>query len=230
MLKQITHPRWYLKRKRRKANIRSGGHSQYGQDIVVWELLNKQSNGIFLDIGANDGKSLSNTLLFEEKGWSGICVEPNPSIFEKLKENRKCHLVNACIADTDGTVDFLSVEGPANMLSGILAFCDDHHLNRIDTDVKELGGTKQVLAIETLKPQTLLSRFGLEQIDFLSIDAEGADIVILSAFDFDVTPVHVITVENNRTPAVYDLLTRKGFRLMRCVGCDEIYQNLNFLP
>lgn len=97
---------WYLKRKRRKANIRNDGYSQYGQDITVFELLGSPKNGFFLDIGANDGKTYSNSLLFEEKGWEGICIEPHPTIFVELEKTRKCHLINSCVSGTDGIVQF----------------------------------------------------------------------------------------------------------------------------
>lgn len=44
-------------------------------------------NGVFFDIGAHDGVSLSNTYFFEkELGWSGICLEPIPEVFERLKK------------------------------------------------------------------------------------------------------------------------------------------------
>ena len=98
---------WYLKRKLRKKNCRNDGYSQYGQDQVVFELLGKPKTGVFIDIGANDGLTFSNSFLFEEKGWQGICIEPHPTIFSELQNTRKCHCVNACIADKDGWVDFL---------------------------------------------------------------------------------------------------------------------------
>jgi len=216
---------WFIQRKRRKSNIRSGGYSQYGQDITVSELLGSPSQGVFLDIGANDGRLLSNSLLFEERGWTGICVDPHPVVFESLKKNRTCHLVNACIAAKDGVVNFLAVEGPANMLSGILEFCDTHHMERIEKEIEQHGGTTKTVPIEALSPETLCTRFGIQQIDFLSIDTEGCELPILKSFDFEKVPVRVISVENgNRSPDIFRYLTSKGFHLVKCVGCDEIYQ------
>jgi len=217
---------WFIQRKRRKLNIRSGGYSQYGQDITVFELLGSPSRGVFLDIGANDGKSLSNSLLFEEKGWTGVCVDPHPIVFESLKKNRKGHLVNACIADRDGTVNFLAVEGPANMLSGIKEFCDAHHMERIEKEIAQNGGTTRTVEIEALSPTTLCNRFDIRQIDFLSIDTEGCELQILKSFDFGKVPVRIISVENgSRSSVVYRYLTSREFVLVKCVGCDEIYRH-----
>ncbi|MDR2406522.1 MAG: FkbM family methyltransferase [Bacteroidales bacterium] len=59
---------------------------QYYQDFLIDFLFKKKRNGIFLDIGANDGISFSNTYRFEKfRNWTGICIEPHPEIFEKLK-------------------------------------------------------------------------------------------------------------------------------------------------
>jgi hypothetical protein len=52
--------------------------SQYGQDFFVLEALGGMRNGFFLDSGAADGVSSSNTHLLEESfGWNWICIEPN---------------------------------------------------------------------------------------------------------------------------------------------------------
>lgn len=226
MNRMIRQLHWFVQHKRRKANIRKGGYSQYGQDITVFELLGKPPQGVFLDIGANDGKTYSNSLLFQEKGWTGVCVEPHPIIFEALRENRNCELVNACIANKDGIVNFLVVDGPANMLSGILEFCDTHHKERIEKEMSQTGGNKRIIPIEALSPTTLCSRFNINQIDFLSIDTEGCELPILKSFDFEKTPVRMVSVENgSRSPAVFRYLTSKGFHLVKCIGCDEIYRH-----
>ena len=216
---------WYIQRKQRKKNIRKGGHSQYGQDLTVYDLLGQLDNGVFLDIGANDGVSLSNSLLFEEKGWTGVCIDPHPVIFETLKTKRHCHLLNACIADEDGMVNFLVVEGKSNMLSGILEFLDERHRTRIDKEIVETGGSKRTIEIEALSPQTLLKRFEIDWVDYLSIDTEGCELAILKTFDFQKTPVQIIGVENGtRSPELFRYLCSVGYTLIKCVGCDEIYQ------
>ena len=96
-------------------------YSQYGQDKFLFEnfFINKKE-GFFLDIGAHDGVNGNNTFLFEKIGWSGVCIEPIPSVFEKLKKNRKCLLVNSAISNNNGEDDFLILEGYTEMLSGLI--------------------------------------------------------------------------------------------------------------
>jgi len=216
---------WYLKRKQRKANSRSDGHSQYGQDVVAMELLGNPESGTFIDIGANDGVTYSNSLLFEQRGWTGVCVEPHPVIFSELQEQRKCHLLNACVAAKDEIVDFLVVDGPGNMLSGIAKFCDERHMAQIERNIEQKGGGKRMIEIEALSPETMLARFDIKAIDYLSIDTEGCEMQILKTFDFDQIPVKLISVENNtRTPAIFRYLATIGFSLVKCVGSDEFYR------
>ena len=54
-------------------------YSQLGQDLDVIKHYNFKENGFFVEIGANDGISLSNTYLLEKKyNWKGLCIEPLP--------------------------------------------------------------------------------------------------------------------------------------------------------
>lgn len=55
--------------------------SELGQDILALNLSNFKNNGYFIEIGAGDGKTFSNTYLLEKKlNWKGILVEPNKSL------------------------------------------------------------------------------------------------------------------------------------------------------
>src|SRR5205814_5665025 len=91
--------------------------SQYAQDDFVLEVLGGKRGGFFLDSGAADGVTLSNTYLLEKAfGWSGICVEPNEVFFEALVRNRLCHCVSCCLYDREGDVEFLE---KAEMFGGI---------------------------------------------------------------------------------------------------------------
>ncbi len=93
--------------------------SQYGQDRFVITTLGGVRGGFFLDSGASDGVSVSNTLALERDfGWDGICVEPNDLMFEQLVRNRRCRCVNCCLYDRPGDVAFVE---RAQTLGGILA-------------------------------------------------------------------------------------------------------------
>jgi hypothetical protein len=66
-------------------------HSQIGQDQWVHSVLGDKRYGFFVELGACDGISLSNTLFFERSlNWNGICIEPEQSMFDQLVRNRTC--------------------------------------------------------------------------------------------------------------------------------------------
>lgn len=73
-------------------------YSQAFQDEFVDIVLDRPSSGYFVDVGAGcddeNGKG-SNTLMFEKRGWDGICID---ELTERLK-GRSCKCVTSLIGD-----------------------------------------------------------------------------------------------------------------------------------
>ena len=96
-------------------------YSQFQQDKFINENFFKNKNsGFFVDIGAHDGVLFSNSKFFEELGWTGVCAEPNPIVFEQLQSVRKCKCVKKAIADKIGHAQFFQIVEGADMLSGLV--------------------------------------------------------------------------------------------------------------
>jgi hypothetical protein len=93
---------------------------QFFQDMIAYMYLPKKKDGFYIDIGANDGLIGSNTYIFEQIGWKGICIEPQPDIFKHcLKRFRRCDCYNVAISSqSKESVDFFQAHG-ANALSGL---------------------------------------------------------------------------------------------------------------
>src|SRR3989344_4783750 len=83
-------------------------YSQLQQDIQVSNFYGNKTNCYFVDIGANDGKLLSNTYLLEKKyNRTAICVEPVEELYNKLINCRECICDKHAISNESGkTVDF----------------------------------------------------------------------------------------------------------------------------
>ncbi|NBO23595.1 hypothetical protein EBU94_09705 [bacterium] len=67
-------------------------YSQNSEDVFLldfWKQKFGNSKGTLLDVGANDGKTLSNSLLFIENGWKAHLFEPSNPTFQKLVELHK---------------------------------------------------------------------------------------------------------------------------------------------
>jgi hypothetical protein len=147
--------------------------SQLGQDKIVDEYLGGKGNGVFVDIGAYDGVTFSNTLMLErERGWTGICIEPLPDIFAELRKNRRCICVQACIGNREEQeVEFLAVQSEAartRMLSGVLSEYDPRHLARVDVELNEFGGSKSVIRAPMRHLHGLLHEHGIGNVDYRS--------------------------------------------------------------
>lgn len=200
--------------------------SQDGQDRFVADLLNHKKNGVFIDIGAFDGIDFSNSYFFEKGlSWSGICIEPNITIFKKLQTNRNCICLNCCVGEATGVNQFLSVTGYAVMLSGLLSMFDRRHLERIDEAIKVHGGTKEILDIPVLPLETILENHKIEIVDYCNIDVEGGELGVLKSINFSKVKIKLFSIENNYgEKEVQQFLKLHGYRLIAKLGADEFYE------
>ena len=215
--------------------IFAGGYtSQCDQDRYLNEtfFFNKR-NGVFVDIGAHDGIRYSNSYFFEkELFWTGICIEPLPNVFEKLKQNRSCILVNKCISSQTGTEAFLWIHDndipniDGSMLSGLQRTFDPRHFARAEQHANDIGGSIEIVNVPSININELLDEHKLYYIDYLSVDTEGSELEILHSIDFDRFYIYTISVENNfSSPEIRAFLMSKGFEYITNLDVDEIYRN-----
>ncbi len=193
------------------ADDREASTSQLGQDLWVLEQTGFKRGGYFVEFGATDGVLLSNTYLLERRyDWQGICAEPHPDFFAKLRRNRRCRVSDACVAAESGRdVEFIL----ADEYGGIADFAgnDTHAAKR--QAYRSLG--KVVHMQTTSLDELLTSNHAPRDIDYLSLDTEGSEYEILRAFPFERWRIQCITVEHNfsetREP-IRRLLESKGYR------------------
>jgi len=210
-------------------------YSQCGQDKFVNETYFKNlRDGVFVDIGAHDGISISNTYFFEkELGWTGICVEPIPRIFKQLKKNRNCILVKGCVSDWSGTGQFYMINGYCEMLSGLVNKFDPRHVNRINYEIAASGSqcSYNIINVKCYLFNELMEKHGITHINFLSLDTEGGEFDIISTIDFSRYQIDVITLEDNYGDSRFiPFLEQKGFTFVRSLDQDLVFVNKNFAP
>jgi FkbM family methyltransferase len=192
--------------------------SQLGQDKEVLQTYNFKKHGFFVEIGANDGVRLSNTLLLErDYGWKGICVEPDPIVFEKLVKNRKSLCVQKAMFNVSDTTVSFSVN-PNSLLSGIST-----HIIDAFNDV-----ASNVIEVSTINMNDLLDKNNAPKfIEYLSLDTEGTEFEILESTDFTKYTFGVIHVEHNyqveRRQKIRSLLEKNGYVFFKEVRWDDSY-------
>lgn len=139
-------------------------YAQFGEDKVLEKLF--PDIGVFLDIGAHNGVTDSNTKMLEERGWNGICVEPHSVFYRALKKNRTAICFNYVIWDEN----LPSVEFHETAPGG---------WSRVDG-----GGehpTMRVTNPEAVTLDTLLEDYD-GTFDFVSIDVEGHEDHVLDGW------------------------------------------------
>jgi FkbM family methyltransferase len=175
--------------------------SENGQDIFALFANNFKSGGSFLEFGAYDGVTFSNTYLLEKNfGWQGLIIDPIPSHFNIIKQSRSCQQLLAAV--TPEKQKFVKVvEEPASNLSKI-------------TERKILSKLHTVPAFTLTE---ILDKYFLSKdLDFLSIDTEGNDIEILKSINIINYRIKSICVEHNNrlgSEEVIKYMDKVGYKL-----------------
>lgn len=202
--------------------------AQNKQDIDVLNFYDFKRNGTFIEIGANDGICLSNTYLLEKKyGWKGICVEPIPDVFLKLKQNRNCVCIEKAVyKETDSEIDFMIHSN--SLLSGK----PDQIIDCYKTVIGDL------IKVNTITVNDLITQNNFpNNIDYISIDTEGTELDILNTIDFNKFIFGVIIIEHNyqseKREEIRSLLTKNSYIFAKENRCDDYYVHSslqNFIP
>jgi FkbM family methyltransferase len=171
--------------------------AQIQQDRWVLSETSNKRDGFFVEIGAFDGKNLSNSYLLEKDfGWRGILAEPNPTLSETIRKTRTSPLCTQPVDAVSGrsiTMRFVD-HAPEYSAMADRAFSDDH------ADLRRKSGTEVVQT--TISLNDLLAQHSTPgHIDFMSIDTEGNELDILSTLDVSRYHIHLMCIEHNFTGA-----------------------------
>lgn len=168
--------------------------SQFKQDYYLFtrHFAELKRPGVYLDVAANDPVSISNTYFFDRcLRWSGVCVEANPSYFEKIHRLRSCHMVPTCVGRREGEMVEFALSGGSG---GILGSSNKHMEKWMKADVH----------IPTIKArcttiQKVLDRGNIRVVDFMSLDVEGHELNVLMGIDWTRTRINVMSIEVSGT-------------------------------
>lgn len=188
-------------------------YSQEYQDMYLDNFIFcEKRNGVFLDIGGNDPIFINNTYFFEkERGWTGLAFEPNPRKWEKWKI-RQTECLNVALGAEDGEQVF--VEYKNDTMSGMKGV--------VDWD----GEISQEYKVPTRRIADILKERGIDRVDFVSLDVEGAELSVLQGFDFQECRVDYFCVECDKKVSGYQLrrfLARNGYELIARMWHDDIW-------
>lgn len=207
-------------------------YSQCGEDLDAYcnFFHNKRSwyqenEGVYIEIGASDGVKFSNTKFFEEDmGFTGILIEPEPTLYAKLTKTRpNNHLYNCAVDSSEQPVAFLVTSGAGGAwVSGIEKHMSDFHKESWHEDTNKI-------MVDTTKMSSIMKSSEVERVDLFSIDVEGGEYEVLKTTDWNI-PIYVIIVElgtgateTEKDVKCRELLAEKGYTFSNRVGLSEIW-------
>lgn len=205
------------------------GRISYGLDRLDRELEKwlDIDGGVFIEAGANDGVSFSNTLYFERhRGWTGLLIEPIPELAERCVKNRS----------PDARVALCALGGPAEAGSIVpLTYCNLMSIVRgaigspaEDEDYVRLGKQAQNVAtayevhaaVVTLS--ALIDRYRLDRVDLLVLDVEGYERQALAGLDMQRHKPRFILVEALFHEAAIREMLAPHYAFVAELGCKDL--------
>jgi FkbM family methyltransferase len=177
------------------------------------EFFGALPHGFFVEVGANEPQHGSQSWQFEQAGWTGILVEPQPELAERLRQTRRARVVAAACSSPGnvGAMMTLYLSGPHSSLKPELAVAGVVPEATIEVPTRTLD---DILA-EAHAPAPL---------DFVSIDVETHELDVLRGFDIARWCPRLILIEDHVTSlATHRYLTRAGYRLIRRTGLNGWY-------
>ena len=182
--------------------IRGKHYSQAGEDVslvrnVFCDVCHTRQRN-YLEIGALNGVKYSNTLLLEHSyNWGGLLIEGLPANAKELIAHRgksgKNVIFNEAVCSTVGTVNF--TDTPNAGTAGVMETMTPQYL-------KSWGRRFKRMVEVPCRPLSDMMRLAsISELDFFSLDVEGAELLVLQTFDWRV-PVKVFCIEMDRGDAV----------------------------
>jgi len=192
----------------------NSSYSQEGEDLVLARIFEFQKKGFFVDVGALHPKRFSNTYRFYETGWRGINIDAMPGSMEIFNQMRPEDInLEIPVSDKAENLDYYVFNEPAlNTFSKELAD---------ERSQKDKYHVDQVINIKTNTLENILDQHlpKNQEIDFMTIDAEGLDFQILTSNNWSKYSPKVVLIENElgldevMGSKVDQFLNEKGYKI-----------------
>ena len=199
----------------------------------IHQLLNFQ-DGFYVEIGANDGRSFSNTYRLEHSlNWSGILVEP---ILHKHFESKKYRSTNqnifiygACVSSSYDS-DVLKLYY-SNLMTTPVSSKDEEAELWATNGQKFLQENEEALPIwaPALTLSSVFSSHNVTKVDFLSIDVEGGELDVLEGIDWGNIQIDLILIETQVNSPSIKLLKSLGYDHIVDLGQNHFLKSKNIM-
>jgi FkbM family methyltransferase len=200
---------------------------------ILYDHFGDKRDGLFVEIGAFDGYTWSNTYGLAELGWHGILVEPQPDQYAKLvelyRDNPRVITENCAVGNRMGKVDLFYGGSIATILPEMVDLyhkMDQFHFVGLSKDKK--------VEVDLITLDHLMEKRQVrEGFELLVIDVEGSEMDVLSGFSIEKYLPQMMIVETHedfpdtrlsfKARRIYGTLRRHGYRKVYHDTINTIY-------
>ena len=175
--------------------FRSSPTCQIDNISELYEVfLTTKLDGVFVEVGAFDGYTFSNTWGLAQRGWRGIYVEPIPKYANECRKNHVKHrnvsVIEKIVSSTTGDKETI-------FLAGTLSTTSTEQLEsyRLQEWSQKHVSDKQIVVTTTTLHDLLETENVNVGFDLLVVDVEGTEDIVFSGFDIAWWKPKMIIVE-----------------------------------
>ena len=206
-------------------------YSLEGIDLTLLKYLNYK-NGFFIEAGANDGLSQSNTALYEfDMNWTGLLVEPNKIKYEQCAANRPNSFVeNYALVSDNYNKEVIRgnfhEQGYAESLTSFICDEGDYEDENLSAHKQRLLSTNNYVEVPCTTIDKLLKKYKVKTIDLFSLDVEGYEISVLNGMNFfKYRPKYFLietTTYPDRKKAIIDCMEEKEYKIVEQITNNDV--------
>jgi FkbM family methyltransferase len=184
-------------------------------------------NGFYIEAGGYDGVLQSYTKILEDKyNWTGILIEPSPTMFDTMKNNRPNNIhINKCLVSNDYKENTVIGAFDCGPMSSV------NNMRNIECD--------NMISVPCSTLTNILDKLNINKIDLFSLDVEGYEFDVLQGLDFiKYTPTFLlIEIYNVEKDNIFNFLELNNYILIANItnynlndnpGWDETHQDYLF--
>jgi FkbM family methyltransferase len=208
-------------------------YSQCGEDIIVNFILENYfgiSKPVYLDVGANHPKKINNTYFFYKRGCSGVLVEPDKNLCKGLikQRGRRDTVLNLGVGAKQDKLTFYKMS-----INALSSFSLEESEKIQETGVSKIISTEQ---IDVIPINDVLKKHNF---NFVSVDVEGVDDILVDNWDFEKYRPEVICIETvefkmgklgKKKFGLISKIEKNGYKLYADTYINSIFIRSDKLP